>query len=288
MVNPIVSVKPVALAAPDGGDDVAVRVSAPVSGEALPVVVFSHGYGGSLDKYAPLADFWAAHGFVVVQPTHLDSRPHAWRARIDDLKLVLDELDALVGAVPGLAGRVDGTRVAVAGHSWGAQTASTLLGARVLDASGTPGDDFADKRVTAGVLLSLTGTGESLTPFAAENFPFMYPEFSDLTMPALIVTGDKDQSQLSTRGPDWFTDAYRMSPGARHLLTLFGGEHSLGGIVGYASAETTDEDPERVALIQRVTTAYLRTALGVDAESFAAVRAEVEQSPASVGRIDSK
>ena len=159
---------------------------------------------------------------------------------------------------------------------------------RVLDASGTPGDDFADKRVTAGVLLSLTGTGESLTPFAAENFPFMYPEFSDLTMPALIVTGDKDQSQLSTRGPDWFTDAYRMSPGARHLLTLFGGEHSLGGIVGYASAETTDEDPERVALIQRVTTAYLRTALGVDAESFAAVRAEVEQSPASVGRIDSK
>ena len=288
MVNPIVSVKPVALAAPEGGDDVAVRVSAPVSGEALPVVVFSHGYGGSLDKYAPLADFWAAHGFVVVQPTHLDSRPHAWRARIDDLKLVLDELDALVGAVPGLAGRVDGTRVAVAGHSWGAQTASTLLGARVLDASGTPGDDFADKRVTAGVLLSLTGTGESLTPFAAENFPFMYPEFSDLTMPALIVTGDKDQSQLSTRGPDWFTDAYRMSPGARHLLTLFGGEHSLGGIVGYASAETTDEDPERVALIQRVTTAYLRTALGVDAESFAAVRAEVEQSPASVGRIDSK
>lgn len=288
MVNPIVSVKPVALAAPEGGDDVAVRVSAPVSGEALPVVVFSHGYGGSLDKYAPLADFWAAHGFVVVQPTHLDSRPHAWRARIDDLELVLDELDALVGAVPGLAGRVDGTRVAVAGHSWGAQTASTLLGARVLDASGTPGDDFADKRVTAGVLLSLTGTGESLTPFAAENFPFMYPEFSDLTMPALIVTGDKDQSQLSTRGPDWFTDAYRMSPGARHLLTLFGGEHSLGGIVGYASAETTDEDPERVALIQRVTTAYLRTALGVDAESFAAVRAEVEQSPASVGRIDSK
>jgi hypothetical protein len=297
--TPIVSVKPVVLAAPERGDDLQVRVSAPVSGGALPVVVFSHGFGGSLDKYAPLADFWAARGFVVVQPTHLDSRtlavtpddpryPNIWRLRISDLTRVLDDLDVLLAAVPGLPGRVDTGRIAVAGHSWGAQTASTLLGAGVLDASGTPGEDFADKRLTAGVLLSLTGTGESLSPFAAENFPFMHPEFSDLTIPALIVTGDNDQSQLSTRGPDWFTDAYFMSPGAQHLLTLFGGEHSLGGIVGYGSAETTDENPERVALIQRITTAYLRTALDVDAQSFAAARAEMAQSAASVGRLDSK
>ena len=297
--TPIVSVKPVVLAAPGRGDDLQVRISAPVTGNALPVVVFSHGFGGSLDKYAPLADFWAAHGFVVVQPTHLDSRtlavtpddpryPQIWRLRIADLTRVLDDLAPLVAAVPGLDGRVDLDRIAVAGHSWGAQTASTLLGAGVLDADGMPDEDFADKRVTAGVLLSLTGTGESLSPFAAENFPFMHPEFSDLTVPALIVTGDNDQSQLSTRGPDWFTDAYFLSPGAEHLLTLFGGEHSLGGIVGYGSAETTDENPERVALIQRVTTAYLRTALGVDAGSFAAVSAEVSQGADSVGRLDSK
>lgn len=296
---PIVSVKPVVLAAPGRGDDLQVRISAPVTGNALPVVVFSHGFGGSLDKYAPLADFWAAHGFVVIQPTHLDSRtlavtpddpryPQIWRLRIADLTRVLDDSAALVAAVPGLDGRVDLDRIAVAGHSWGAQTASTLLGAGVLDATGTPGEDFSDKRVTAGVLLSLTGTGESLSPFAAENFPFMHPEFSGLTAPALIVTGDNDQSQLSTRGPDWFTDAYFLSPGADHLLTVFGGEHSLGGIVGYNSAETTDENPERVALIQRVTTAYLRTALGVDAGSFAAVSAAVAQDPDPAGRLDSK
>lgn len=297
--TPIVSVKPVVLSAPERGDDLQVRISAPVTGNALPVVVFSHGFGGSLDKYAPLADFWAAHGFVVIQPTHLDSRTlavtpedpryrHIWRLRIADLTRVLDGLAPLVAAVPGLSGRVDSDRIAVAGHSWGAQTASTLLGAGVLDADGMPGEDFADKRVSAGVLLSLTGTGESLSPFAAENFPFMRPEFGGLTTPALIVTGDSDQSQLSTRGPDWFTDAYFLSPGAEHLLTLFGGEHSLGGIVGYGSAETTDENPERVALIQRVTTAYLRTALGVDAAGFAAVRAGVAQEPDSAGRLDSK
>lgn len=299
--TPIISVKPVVLAAPERGDDLRVRVSAPVSGSALPIVVFSHGFGGSLDKYAPLADFWAAHGFIVLQPTHLDSRslavtpddpryPNIWHLRISDLTRILDDLDTLLAAVPGLAQRADATRIAVAGHSWGAQTASTLLGARVLDASGSgaPGEDFADKRVTAGVLLSLTGTGESLTPFAAENFPFMHPDFSDLTTPALVVTGDHDQSLLSTRGPDWFTDAYFMSPGAQHLLTLFGGEHSLGGIVGYSHTETTDESPERVALIQLLTTAYLRTALAVDAASFEAAAADLAQDADAVGRLDAK
>jgi len=38
-------------------------------------------------------------------------------------------------------------------------------------------------------------------------------------------------------------------------------KHSLGGIPGYDAAETTDESPERVAAIQRLTWAYLRTAL---------------------------
>ena len=61
-----------------------------------------------------------------------------------------------------------------------------------------------------------------------------------------------------------FTDAYTHSPGATDLLTFYDAEHALGGIVGYEVAETTDENPERVAVIQRLSTAYLRTALHVD------------------------
>jgi fermentation-respiration switch protein FrsA (DUF1100 family) len=133
-----------------------------------------------------------------------------------------------------------------------------LLGARVLDADGKPGEDLTDPRVKAGVLLAAAGQGGAdLTPFAAENFPFMNPAFDDLKTPTLIVAGDHDQSLLSVRGPDWFTDAYHLSPGPKSLLTVAGGEHSLGGITGYGVTETTDENPERVALIQRVTTAYL-------------------------------
>lgn len=296
---PVVSTKPVVLPAPGRGTDLQVRVSAPATGTDLPVVVLSHGFGWSMDGYAPLADHWAAHGFVVVQPTHLDSRtlavpaddprtPRIWRIRVDDLTRVLDGLDVLAAAVPGLGGRVDRGRVAVAGHSWGAQTASTLLGARVLDADGVPGEDLSDSRVTAGVLLALTGLGDDLTPFAVEHLPFLRPSFDTMTTPALVVAGDNDRSHLSTRGPDWFTDPYVHSPGAKSLLTLFGAEHSLGGIPGYEVAETTDESPARVALIQRLSTAYLRSALAADDTAWKAAATALEEDPEPLGELRSK
>lgn len=261
--------------------------------------MFSHGFGWSMNGYAPLADHWAARGFVVVRPTHLDSRtlaiphedprtPRIWRTRIEDLTRVLDGLDVLEAAVPGLGGRVGRGRIAVAGHSWGAQTASALLGARVLGPDGVPGEDMSDPRVGAGVLLALAGLGDDLTPFAVENLPFLRPSFDTMTAPALIVAGDHDQSHLSTRGPDWFTDPYTHSPGNKSLLTLFGAEHSLGGVPGYEVAETTDESPARVALIQQLSTAFLRSALlGEDSGWKAAVTAlEADANP--LGKLESK
>jgi predicted dienelactone hydrolase len=303
MSNPpttVITARPVVLPAPDRGADLQVSVSAPATGDDLPVIVFSHGFGWSMDGYAPLADHWAASGFAVVRPTHLDSRtlaipaddprtPDIWRLRVDDLERAIDGLDVLEAAVPGLAGRLDRTRIAVAGHSWGAQTASMLLGARILGPGGVPGEDMADPRVKAGVLLALTGTGGAdLSAFAAEHFPFMNPSFDDMTAPALIVAGDQDRSPLSTRGPDWFTDPYVLSPKDKSLLTLFGAEHSLGGIPGYEIAETTDESPERVALIQRLTTAYLRSVLYPGDTGWQEARSALEDAPEPLGKLESK
>ncbi len=274
------------------------RVSAPVTGSRLPVIVLSHGYGQSADGYAPLVDFWAAHGFVVVQPTHLDSRtlglspddprtPTIWRTRIEDLRRTVDQLEVLETAAPGLSGRLDRSRIAVAGHSWGGQTASTLLGARVLDSDGRPGEDLSDPRVTAGLLLSTTGTGGSdLSPFAAEHFPFMSPSFDTLTTPTLVVAGDRDTSPLTTRGPDWFTDAHRLSPGADDLLVLVDAEHSLGGVAGYTVAETTDEHPGRVALLQELTWAYLTSALTPGDRTWETASAALRDGSHPLGRVD--
>jgi alpha-beta hydrolase superfamily lysophospholipase len=210
--SPIVSVKPVVLPAPGRGEDLQVRVSAPVAGHDLPVILFSHGFGWSMDGYAPLADAWAARGFVVIQPTYLDSRrlglaaddprtPGIWRRRVQDATHALDELDRIAAAVP----------------------------------------------------------------------------------------GDHDVSPLlTTRGWDWATDPYALSPSPKSLLTLFAAEHSLGGIPGYEVAETTDESPQRVALLQELTTAYLRTALDPRDESWPAARAALRESADPLGRIEER
>jgi predicted dienelactone hydrolase len=297
---PVVSVAPVALAAPGRALPLEVRVSAPVRGRNLPVLLFSHGNGWSLDGYAPLTSYWASQGFVVVQPTHLDSRRlgigldderfgRIWLQRRDDLVRILDQLETVEDALPGLAGRVNPSVVVAVGHSWGAQTVQMLLGARIVQPDGTLGANHRDERVRAGALLAATGVGgEELHPFARQNFPFMNPSFAQLTARTLVVAGDHDQSPLSSRGPDWFTDAYYRSPGATDLLTLFGAEHSLGGIPNYEAAETTDENPERVAVLARLSAAYLRAAATGERAVWNRAREAFARDGGGVGRIDTK
>lgn len=288
----LIAVKPVPVPVPAAvGREIGlhVKVTAPTTGQNLPVIVFSHGNQWSMDGYEPLVDRWAAAGFAVVQPTHLDSRRNGigfgdpkfgtiWRVRIADLHAVLDNLDAILTRAAGLDTRVDHDRVAVVGHSWGAQTAGTLLGAGVLDPD-SKGEDFTHAAVKAGVLIAATGTGDSLTPFAAEHLPFMKPDYSTMSTRALIIAGGKDQSAMSTRGPEWFTDAYHLSPGRKSLLTIADGEHTLGGVAGEAVAETTDEDPARVALVADAVAAYLLDAFGLGGGHWA----ELDKGTATSG-----
>ncbi len=79
-----------------------------------------------------------------------------WRSRAADMKRVLDRLDEIEAAVPRLFGRLDRSRVAVAGHSMGGHTASLLLGARLTDPHDGTEVDLSEPRLTS----SLSSTRE--------------------------------------------------------------------------------------------------------------------------------
>ncbi|MCA2375194.1 alpha/beta hydrolase family protein [Agrobacterium sp. 22-211-1] len=295
----IVSISPITLPSPGRGVDLHLRVSLPISGHTLPVIIFSHGNGQSFHAYGPLADYWAAHGFAVIQPTHLDSRmlglaandprrPQLWRFREQDLATVLGGLDRIENEASLIRGRLDHSRIAVAGHSWGAQTTSTLLGTTHPDPDDGSVVDRKDHRVKAGVLLAPPGRGDGLTEYAARTYPFMYPDFSTMTAPTLVIIGDRDVGGLSTRGAEWWRDAYDLSPSPKVLFTAFGGEHALGGIPGYEARETTDERPQRIAAIQRLSTSFLRSTLYPGDPAFSETVAALAADSAPEGSVETK
>ena len=115
------------------------------------------------------------------------------------------------------------------------------------------------------------------------------PPAPTMTTPALMTAGDRDQSPLSVRGPDWWTDAYRQSPGEKSLLTLFGAEHSQGGVHAYGGMSLTpSESPALVALVQNITTAYLRRALHSDDAAWTQAVAALHNDSSPLGRLESK
>ncbi|MEL6981050.1 MAG: alpha/beta fold hydrolase [Actinomycetota bacterium] len=277
---PIHAIGPLVVPAPDRPIDLHLRVTSPSTATSAPVVLLSHGHGpsnyvSSLHGYAPLVEYYAANGFVVIQPTHLDSAtlglrdadhpeaPLYWRSRALDMTTIVDNLDLIEQALPWIGG-LDREQIAVIGHSMGGHTASLLLGARTTDPTTGAIVDLTDPRIRAGVLLAAPGRGgDAIKPAAAQMWPiFTTTDFSTMTTPALVVAGDHDSSShLTTVGPAWFTDPHHLSPAPTTLLTLTNAEHGLGGVAGYDLAETTDEDPKRVNHVNQLSTAYLRTQL---------------------------
>jgi predicted alpha/beta-hydrolase family hydrolase len=304
--TPVTTFSPVVLSVPGRIVDLQIKVSAPSTGSDLPVILLSHGHGpsnfvSSLHGYGPVANFWAAHGFVVIQPTHLDSTtlglresddpeaPLYWRSRAEDMRYILDHLDQIEAAVPGLGGRLDRNRIAAVGHSLGGHTVGMLCGQGVTDPVDGMQADLADARVKVGVLMAPPGKGEDLAAFATEHYPVLgSTSFAKMTTPALVIAGENDWHSAFSDRKDWRADAYFLSPGPKSLLTLFGAEHGLGGVSMYDAAETTDEDPERVATLRALAWAYLRTALYPGDSAWADATAALNSMPNPLGRVESK
>ncbi|KFH45480.1 hypothetical protein ACRE_036660 [Hapsidospora chrysogenum ATCC 11550] len=312
--SPVLSFSPVVIPSQDRLVDLQLRISVPSTittrtdndkDNRLPVVLLSHGHGrsnwlSSLDGYAPLYEFWAAHGLAVIQPTHQGSAflglndtsgNMFFEARAEDMLRILDHTDEIEAAFPAIKGRLNWDRVAVAGHSFGAWTTSMVLGADNKDPrDGTIVSIPQHRSIRAGVIMAGTGRGgDDLSENGCNMVPFYGPDFSKMRTPALVVVGDEDVSPyLTVRGADWHADPYTLAPGPKHLFTLRGGHHGLGGVSGWDAAENAqDESPERLGAVQRVTLAYLRSQLYEGDESWAKVCEELKGLE-QLGNVQSK
>lgn len=282
-----------------GRQPLELRLTAPATGDALPVGILSHGFGPSKyipskDGYAPLAQFWAERGIAVIQPTHASSRvggldpdlpdgPFFWRERVAEMRAILDQLAGIERQAPAIAGRLDHDRIAVAGHSFGGHTCSLLLGGRL------QGEDFSDPRISAGILLATPGRGGAdLTPEHATRFPFFDVDFSGIDVPTLVVCGAEDDPHFTPRGPEWHADAFHVAPGADALLTIKGVGHGLGGIAGLDARETEVEDPEALEATRRLTLAWLRSQFAIEQDAWTRSRAALTGRASAVATITAK
>jgi predicted dienelactone hydrolase len=308
--SPVISYSPVVLPCKDRRVDLELRVTVPATGDGpLPIILLSHGAGpsnylASLDGFTPVAEFWAAHGFAVLQPTHLNSRflnielnEGNFReifldSRATDMSRILDRLDEVEAAVPALLGarRLDPARVAAVGHSLGGITVSMLLGAENMDPRDGVVSKVADPRVRAGIVLGGTGVGgpDNLTEAGLELVPFYDLDFTTMRAPALICWGDEDvDAVLTKRGADWHLDPYTLAPGPKDALMVKGGHHAFGGVSGWDAAETKDESPERLAAVQRLTWAYLRSQLYEEDPAWQEACKALEALP-QIGKVETK
>ncbi|ABS03569.1 alpha/beta hydrolase family protein [Kineococcus radiotolerans] len=279
--QPVMTYHPVTVDAPGRPVPLQVKVSVPATGTDLPVILLSHGHGASnflasMKGYAPLVEFWAAHGFAVIQPTHLDANelglrdtdlpdaPLFWHDRASDMSHVLDHLGDIQDQVPGLAARgLDAGRVAAVGHSLGGMTVASLLGMQVQDPADRRAKNLSDPRIKAGVVIGAPGAGHDLADWARENYPILqHLDFSTMTGTGLVIAGDADLNPFFSERISYRSDAFTLSPGpGKTLLTFFGAEHIYGGVSGYDAGETSDENPERVATLRALVWAYLRSRL---------------------------
>jgi predicted dienelactone hydrolase len=210
-----------------------------------PLVLFSHGLGGSREGGAYLGEALAAHGYIAVHIQHPGSDESIWAgaqdrdealetlsdslrdpmnavARFEDVPFSIDSLTAMNAAEGPLKGRLDLGRIGMSGHSYGA--ASTLVAAG--QTLGRRGFSFKEPRIKAAIAYS---------PNKPERARDLDAAFADVAIPIFHMTGTKDGSPLAeVRGED-FDPAQRTAPyehikaAGQYLLVLKDGDHMVFG-----------------------------------------------------------
>jgi predicted dienelactone hydrolase len=205
-----------------------------VPGSRVPLIVFSHGIGGSRRGYSYLGRYWAARGIASLHVQHAGSDSSLWVGNpltvVDRLQRAAHESEALARAwdlqfaldrvlSSPYGAQINRRRIVAAGHSYGANTALLAVGARVMREGQWV--EARDARFAAAIVISAP-------PFYGESD--LASVLSKIEVPNLHVTATNDVIQI----PGYHSPAadrlalFNALATPRKLLAVFeGGSHSI-------------------------------------------------------------
>lgn len=260
--------------------EIPIRAYLPAEKTPAPVILFSHGLGGSRAGNEYLGDHWAQRGYVAVFLQHHGSDEALWKdkpadqrlgslqdavggsvlqnfqLRVQDVHAVLDELERWNAAAGNaLNGRMDLSRIGMSGHSFGAVTTQAVSGQTFSLATG-----LTDPRIKAAVAMSPSSPQRG-DPKKA---------FGDVKIPWMLLTGTKDDAPkflgLSTDVKSRLLVFPALPAGGKYELVLKDAEHSAFGD-HELPGETEKHNPNHHRAILALTTAFWDAYLRQDADA---------------------
>lgn len=253
-----------------GKRKVPLKIYLPETKESAPLILLSHGMGGSREVGSFLGEHWAGRGFVVVAMQHGGSDELIWkdvpmrqrkskmeeaanggtfRLRMSDVPATIDQLEKWQREEGHfLAGRLDLEKIGMAGHSYGAVTTQAVAGV----VYGARGKLYHDERIDAALALSPSPPRLG-SPERA---------FGELTMPLMLMTGTKDGSPIGDTTPETRRKVFPALPaGDKFELVLKDAEHHA---FSDHRSRSLERNPNHHRVIQALSSAFWDCYLGED------------------------
>lgn len=248
---------------------VPVKVYLPAAETPAPIVIFSHGLGGSRNNNPYLGNHWAAAGYIAIFVQHAGSDEEVWKnvdragrmaalkkaanfqsslARYADIPFVIDQLEKWsVEAGHPLHGRLNPERIGMSGHSYGANTTQAMMGQKFpLEMN------FLEPRIDAFLAFS-PSLHKRFTPEEA---------FGHIEFPVLLMTGTKDGSPIDARTtPESRMQVFTGLPdNDKYHLVLEDAEHfAFSDVGGFSRQNRIDHHHHAILVLStRFWDAYLK------------------------------
>lgn len=235
----------------------------------VPVIIWSHGYGGNRDGAGFISRYVASHGYIIIHLTHTGSDSSLWEGkpghpwdvlkknpitramtveRFNDVPAVLDLLPQWAADNPDAGAMMDLNTMGMSGHSFGAMTTQAMAGQKF---PGGPDDDhgvltdYKEPRFKAAIAYS---------PVPIRKLHGEAPEkhlYGPISIPIFYMTGTKDDSPLEGFTYDRRTVIYDYTGETeKYLLVTDNGDHMVyNGTRGKLEANPLREKHEEILKI---------------------------------------